>query len=674
MNSGGWTNLGTWRVWAPPSPPSAPYVASFEASGSQAEQLVTLKFNGSGASSPAQALINSALDGRYACYLAYDGSRYLYLLNDQGNGLLPNPVDLVYQSGGGASNSQCTLNSATRPIVFNNYMTIAADVTFKPAFMQASRVVFGGVQTGGGNSGWQPMALLFGPNATGIAAPSILHSNLGAIPVDVYDNTTPKTQVVGLQGTCSSNSTHVQDCYKEVLANLRSQGVSAVAFTFAMCDGPGTNGSTPILGCGTANPSSPDPNWVSKMTSFLNDVYNAGIYTIVPRFSHSTGSVSMGPGDHGVQYGPVGNPISGGQCAGLGSVTQEEFIPTQPFGLIACTNTPPYYCPSGQNCTTYCQPNAGFPFDDGRFGYTCSPANPYFVGWNIIDSVFLAVIQAAYNSCGNGNYPCLDIAQLDVEPEINVTSFPVEARFIYDDAQGGNVSHFGQIQAYMTVFGYDAGRVTYAIADSQVNQALFDCTDAYGGPARLQLLTGYKMAISAGPIGSPSGSYSQQHLLLCGGNMSGAESTPMVFTLPRIWDYHTYPCVIAVSGASHDDWGCSSSSPGVEGEAQQVSSDLKTALSLYGTPLATVALGETWTNSIDPTNSSQNCEGGPAGSAPNLVTGFDSSSLAGQNIQFRPFINLQHWVGTLQNPISCYTPANQSLNSGNQGPFTPTRQ
>jgi hypothetical protein len=53
-DSGGlWTSLGTWRVWAPPGPPSAPFLSSFETSGSsQAHQLLTARFNGSGANSP----------------------------------------------------------------------------------------------------------------------------------------------------------------------------------------------------------------------------------------------------------------------------------------------------------------------------------------------------------------------------------------------------------------------------------------------------------------------------------------------------------------------------------------------------------------------------------------------------------------------------------------------
>ena len=55
-------------------------------------------------------LINNALDGRYACYLAYVPSgNVLYLVNDPGTALLPG---LVLNGSGTVNNSQCTVNAA----------------------------------------------------------------------------------------------------------------------------------------------------------------------------------------------------------------------------------------------------------------------------------------------------------------------------------------------------------------------------------------------------------------------------------------------------------------------------------------------------------------------------------------------------------------------------------
>ena len=52
-------------------------------------------------------LVNSALDGRQACYLAYSRPlNQLYLVNDAGSGLLPG---LALGSAGSISNSQCAI-------------------------------------------------------------------------------------------------------------------------------------------------------------------------------------------------------------------------------------------------------------------------------------------------------------------------------------------------------------------------------------------------------------------------------------------------------------------------------------------------------------------------------------------------------------------------------------
>ncbi len=126
---------------------------------------------------------------------------------------------------------------------------------------------------------------------------------------------------------------------------------------------------------------------------------------------------------------------------------------------------------------------------------------------------------------------------------------------------------------------------------------------------------------------------------------------------PNIWDYHVYPCV---------EGQCTNSSQAnVQIEAQTVFTDLKSFLnsSISGTPLATIAVGETWTNS-NKNGSGLTCEDGIQTAASQTVTGFNASTLAGQSIAFRPFINLG----------SCYTPDNQKLNDGNRGPFTPAKQ
>jgi hypothetical protein len=88
--------------------------------------------------------------------------------------------------------------------------------------------------------------------------------------------------------------------------------------------------------------------------------------------------VSSQPATSTAQYLAAAPPPTGQVCTNTPAVLQ--YTPGLPYGNVPCTNTSPYYCPSGQTCATYCQLNAGHPVDDGDHGYNCSPANPIFVG------------------------------------------------------------------------------------------------------------------------------------------------------------------------------------------------------------------------------------------------------------------------------------------------------
>ena len=92
-------------------------------------------------------LINSFLDGRNACYLAYSRPyNVLYLVNDAGAALLP-----------GLSNSQCaaTAYSASGN---GNTLTLTLTLTFTPAFTGNQVIYLAARDTADLNSsGWQAM-------------------------------------------------------------------------------------------------------------------------------------------------------------------------------------------------------------------------------------------------------------------------------------------------------------------------------------------------------------------------------------------------------------------------------------------------------------------------------------------------------------------------------------
>ncbi len=106
----------------------------------------------------ARLLINSAIDGRNACYLGYDRiSNVLYLLNDEGTALLV--PGIVPNTGTGTlENARCRISgSGVTMIEIGDTLTLAMTITFKSAF-NGPRILFTGVQSAQGNSGWEAMA------------------------------------------------------------------------------------------------------------------------------------------------------------------------------------------------------------------------------------------------------------------------------------------------------------------------------------------------------------------------------------------------------------------------------------------------------------------------------------------------------------------------------------
>ena len=110
----------------------------------------------------AQLLINTALDGRNACYLGYErATNLIYLLNDPGSTLLvpgvaPLKAGAVGSGTGSTENQQCKVNGAGSEVVESGAtLTLSVNIEFKAAF-SGRKIVYNGVQTvSGGNSGWQ---------------------------------------------------------------------------------------------------------------------------------------------------------------------------------------------------------------------------------------------------------------------------------------------------------------------------------------------------------------------------------------------------------------------------------------------------------------------------------------------------------------------------------------
>ena len=99
-------------------------------------------------------LINTALDGGRACYIAYSRpAGVLYLVDDSGPDAGVSALTLG--SNATVSNSQCTIHGADSSAVGSgNQLTLTLRIVFKPAFSGYRAVYLAARDMAGGNSGW----------------------------------------------------------------------------------------------------------------------------------------------------------------------------------------------------------------------------------------------------------------------------------------------------------------------------------------------------------------------------------------------------------------------------------------------------------------------------------------------------------------------------------------
>ena len=178
------TDLGAlWVFTAPTAAAGAPAVTSVApAVSSGSNQILTVTY-----SAPAgfqtldvmNVLINTALDGRHACYLAYSrGANSLFVVNDNGD---PSQISGKVMDGTGTvGNSQCTValggSSASGG---GTTFTLTLNLSFAAGFA-GNRVVYAAVRDlSGNNSGWQtagahavPGAPTRFPNPVSVSTPS----------------------------------------------------------------------------------------------------------------------------------------------------------------------------------------------------------------------------------------------------------------------------------------------------------------------------------------------------------------------------------------------------------------------------------------------------------------------------------------------------------------------
>lgn len=143
-------------------------------------QTFTLRYNhpgGVGQIGVVNALINSALIGSSACYIAYSQPLgVLYLVNDGGVNVGLSAA-LSLGGTGSVSNSQCTISSAgSSAVAAGNSLVLTLNVTFTPNFMGNKVVFLAGQSVADASSGWKTAGVSIIPEGI-IAFPRSSDSN-----------------------------------------------------------------------------------------------------------------------------------------------------------------------------------------------------------------------------------------------------------------------------------------------------------------------------------------------------------------------------------------------------------------------------------------------------------------------------------------------------------------
>jgi hypothetical protein len=153
----GWVAEGVWNV---PGTSTNPAPVSVDPpSGHGFTQTFTFTFTdtkGVNDLGVQNVLINSALDGGHACYLAYSRpANLVFLVNDTGTGITSG---ITPGGTGSINNSQCTVNAAGSSATTNgNNLILTLNMSFAPT--GGNRIIYMAARdsTDANNSGWQAL-------------------------------------------------------------------------------------------------------------------------------------------------------------------------------------------------------------------------------------------------------------------------------------------------------------------------------------------------------------------------------------------------------------------------------------------------------------------------------------------------------------------------------------
>jgi len=215
--------IGKWGTTAPPN--AAPTVTSsapaFGTGSSTTRTFVFTDSNGAADLGVVNVLINSALDGRNACYLAFDSvNNVLVLLRNNGT----DADVLALPSNATLSNSQCSIaGSSITAVKAANTLTLTLTFNFTAAF-NATRILYAAARDAvSANSGWQPVG------TQTVALPTTNPQPLGTTP-NSGTATVGTTYTITTQYRDATNSLNLQPT--QLLINDALTGFNACYLAF----------------------------------------------------------------------------------------------------------------------------------------------------------------------------------------------------------------------------------------------------------------------------------------------------------------------------------------------------------------------------------------------------------------------------------------------------------
>ena len=250
--SSGFQQSGTWTV-TPNMPPSVTSMDPNTAAGTARTFIITYSDPDGGSSlGSVQILItNNYLDGRSACYLAYNiPNDTLYLVGDNGNAGTPTGMLLRNGTGGALQNSQCVVTWAGSSAVFSgNQLILTLALTFSSSAFHGNKVIFTAAQDNvGNNTGWVTMGV-YGVSGGPTTYPAVIavqpsYGNTSTQPITVtYDEATNYQNLNSVQILVNSALDGRASCYITYSRDFQSLFLIPDNGSVAQATGMPLNGS-----------------------------------------------------------------------------------------------------------------------------------------------------------------------------------------------------------------------------------------------------------------------------------------------------------------------------------------------------------------------------------------------------------------------------------------------